>query len=179
MYSLQEFLLQELKEGNIVQTGAIGSFYPVVTIAKEKTKGAKNTINNFEFGINYRPTADMKKEIEGAELERIMASSGAIGPVKSFNSSTFLLSLIMSELIIPTISSLILRPLSLPREKSKSNPPGDTFSKILGNKYFCFKRSMVEQKKICLYLMILNIWINTYTNEQVMSFRRMVLIFVY
>jgi len=132
MYSLQEFLLQELKEGNIVQTGAIGSFYPVVTIAKEKTKGAKNTINNFEFGINYRPTADMKKEIEGAELERIMASSGAMGPVKSFNSSTFLLSLIMSELIIPTISSLILHPLTLPREKKQIESPGRHIFENLG-----------------------------------------------
>jgi len=74
MYSLQEFLLQELKEGNIVQTGAIGTFFPLVTTKKEKTKGAKNTIsNNFEFGINYRPSLEMKKEIVGAELERITA----------------------------------------------------------------------------------------------------------
>jgi len=73
MYSLQEFLLQELKEGNIVQTGAIGTFFPLVSLKKEKIKDTKNTINNFEFGINYRPSLEMKKEIVGAELERIMA----------------------------------------------------------------------------------------------------------
>jgi len=71
MYSLQEFLLQELKEGNIVQTGAIGTFFPLVTLKKEKNKDTKNTINNFEFGINYRPSLEMKKEIEGAELKKV------------------------------------------------------------------------------------------------------------
>jgi hypothetical protein len=71
MYSLQEFLVDELKEGNIVKTGVIGTFYPVVTTIKDKNKDSKHSITNVEPGINYRPTAEMINELKTVVLEKV------------------------------------------------------------------------------------------------------------
>jgi hypothetical protein len=72
MYSLQEFLVNELKEGNIVQTGVLGTFYPAVSqIIKGKSEHADYSKDNLEAKITYRPDAEMIKELRKAELEKV------------------------------------------------------------------------------------------------------------
>lgn len=71
MYSLQEFLVNELKEGNIVQTGAIGTFYPVITTIKGENTNTQHGTTHVEPGINYRPTTEMIKELRKAKLEMV------------------------------------------------------------------------------------------------------------
>jgi hypothetical protein len=66
LMSLQKFLIEELKDGNIVQTGIIGTFSPSVKKCKgEFTRGAA------EFSINYRLDKIMKKELKNADLKRV------------------------------------------------------------------------------------------------------------
>lgn len=70
LYSLQKFLMEELKNGNIVQTGIIGTFSPSVKKSKRSlTKGA------IEIGINYRPDLEMKKELRIADLKKVKSTT--------------------------------------------------------------------------------------------------------
>jgi hypothetical protein len=71
MYSLQEFLVNELKEGNIVQTGAIGTFYPLVSqTVKGRGKHADYSNSNLKAGLNYRPDAEMMKKLKTADVKK-------------------------------------------------------------------------------------------------------------
>lgn len=66
LYSLQKLLTVELKNGNIVQTGIIGTFAPIVK--KGKGDSSKEVPEIF---INYRADKEMKKEMKKADLEEV------------------------------------------------------------------------------------------------------------
>ena len=66
LYSLRSFLCDELKQGNIIQTGVIGTFAPA--ILKSKKDVSQKAL---EVKINYRPSAEMKRELKSAELKKI------------------------------------------------------------------------------------------------------------
>ncbi|NJK96080.1 MAG: hypothetical protein HC905_15270, partial [Bacteroidales bacterium] len=58
--------MEELKNGNSIKTGIIGTFSPSVKKSKSSlTKGA------MEIGINYRPDLEMKKELRIADLKKV------------------------------------------------------------------------------------------------------------
>ena len=66
LMSLQEFLIEELKEGNIIQTGIVGTFSPSIKKAKDAL-----TKDTMETGINYRPDIRMRKELKNADLKMV------------------------------------------------------------------------------------------------------------
>lgn len=72
LYALQKLLIKELTEGNIVQTGVIGSFTP--SVKKSKKQAAKGQL---EIVINYRPATEMRKELNSARLQKIGKSEEA------------------------------------------------------------------------------------------------------
>ena len=59
---LKQYIVEQIKNGNIVQTRHLGTFYPVVKAGKDK---------NLVPSIRYRPSKEMKKEILRAETKRI------------------------------------------------------------------------------------------------------------
>jgi nucleoid DNA-binding protein len=66
LYSLQKLLMDELKNGNSVKTGIVGTFSPLVKKSKRPlTKGA------MEIGISYRPDPEMKKELRIADIKKV------------------------------------------------------------------------------------------------------------
>jgi nucleoid DNA-binding protein len=69
VYALKEFLINELKDGNIIQTGVLGTFYPEVKLQK-KTSGNKATRKIAEPGIRYQPSKEIKQEMRLAEVKR-------------------------------------------------------------------------------------------------------------
>lgn len=66
LISLRVFLCEELKEGNIIQTGVIGTFAP--SLLKSKKDASKKDL---EIKVQYRPSIEMKKELKSAEFKRV------------------------------------------------------------------------------------------------------------
>ncbi|MBN2350345.1 MAG: hypothetical protein JXJ22_16015 [Bacteroidales bacterium] len=60
IYALEEYLTEQIKAGNIIQTGILGTFYPVI-------QGGANG-KDARPVIRYRPSKEMKDEIKRAEL---------------------------------------------------------------------------------------------------------------
>jgi len=66
LYSLRKLLCEELQQGNIIQTGIIGTFSP--SVKKSKRKASKGLL---EINVNYQPTIYMKNELKSTELKTI------------------------------------------------------------------------------------------------------------
>ena len=70
MHSLKAYLMEELKNGNIVQTGVLGTFSPIVNKPKQNSKtGSQNYIPVPK--IMYRPSKEMREEMKAAELRKV------------------------------------------------------------------------------------------------------------
>jgi hypothetical protein len=60
-HALRAYLLEELNNGNIVQTGTIGSFSPKVRTKDELP----------EMDIQYRPDKELLREIKGMKVKEV------------------------------------------------------------------------------------------------------------
>lgn len=68
-HALKAFLLEELKNGNIVQTGVLGTFSPILTNPKNNASANIKTYSP-KPGIYYRPSGEMNKEIKMWEMKK-------------------------------------------------------------------------------------------------------------
>lgn len=66
LYSVQQLLIEQLKNGNIVQTGIIGTFAPIIKMSKGEVKN-----DSVDITISYRPDKEMKNELKKAKLKKI------------------------------------------------------------------------------------------------------------
>lgn len=64
LLSMKAFLIDELKRGNIIQTGPLGSFYPSVK------KDESDMSNGLTGSLYWRPDKSMKEEISQAVLKK-------------------------------------------------------------------------------------------------------------
>lgn len=62
----RDFLLKEISNGNIVQTGIFGTFSPVVKNSKKKANNGQ-----LEITIGFRPTGMMKINKDEVGLEKV------------------------------------------------------------------------------------------------------------
>ena len=70
LLNMKKVLMEELTEGNIVQTEFMGSFYPSI---RYKARKGENRVDkeNIVAGMNYRPSLAMKKALKNADLEKV------------------------------------------------------------------------------------------------------------
>jgi len=70
LYILKQLICEQLQEGNIVQTGVLGTFYPAIK-RNGKLVPNKTNSNNLEPYINYRRSKEMKEEMAKADVKRV------------------------------------------------------------------------------------------------------------
>lgn len=68
--TMEQVLIDGIKEGNIVKTSFLGTFYPSVRKKGEIAGNIKDK-EHIKCDINFRPALELKKEIRKAEVKRV------------------------------------------------------------------------------------------------------------